>query len=412
MKAIQCVEWGEPSKLVLAELPLPEPGSRAGAHSHRRGRRQFSRRADRAEEVSDCSRSCRSCRAPKSPGRSTRSVSDVQHLKVGDRVIAFVGVGGFAEYVCAPAALAVAIPDGVSDEVAAAFTLTYATSHHALFDRGQLKAGETLLVLGAGGGVGLAAVELGKVAGARVIAAASSADKLAAAKEHGADELIDYSATDLREAVKTLTGGNGADVIYDPVGGPGTEAAVRSLAWRGRLLIVGFAQGEIPQIPANLLLLKGASAVGVFWGEFARREPKANFAMLKELFAWLKEGRLKPHVSQVYPLAETAARAWRRCSPATSSASSWFGLNGENSDETACRVSSLLQSLGVARRRRAQHRQVDRRAGNARPDMGRVDDARRHHQLLCAGREDRAEGRRRVPDLHQPAGRAGYERRR
>ncbi len=198
-----------------------------------------------------------------------------------------------------------AIPDGVSDEVAAAFTLTYATSHHALFDRGQLKAGETLLVLGAGGGVGLAAVELGKVAGARVIAAASSADKLAAAKEHGADELIDYAATDLREAVKALTGGNGADVIYDPVGGPGTEAAVRSLAWRGRLLIVGFAQGEIPQIPANLLLLKGASAVGLFWGEFAKREPKANFAMLKELFGWLKEGKLKPHVSQVYPLAET-----------------------------------------------------------------------------------------------------------
>ena len=135
-------------------------------------------------------------------------------------------------------------PDGVSDEVAAAFTLTYATSHHALFDRAQLKAGETLLVLGAGGGVGLAAVELGKVAGARVIAAASSADKLAAARQHGADELIDYSATDLREAVKKLTGGNGADVIYDPVGGPGTEAAMRSLAWRGRLLIVGFAHGR------------------------------------------------------------------------------------------------------------------------------------------------------------------------
>ena len=199
----------------------------------------------------------------------------------------------------------VAIPDGVSDEVAAAFTLTYATSHHALFDRGQLKAGETLLVLGAGGGVGLAAVELGKVAGARVIAAASSSDKLAAAKEHGADELINYAAMDLRDAVKNLTGGNGADVIYDPVGGPGTEAAVRSLAWRGRLLIVGFAQGEIPQIPANLLLLKGASAVGLFWGEFAKREPNANFAMLRELFAWLAEGKLKPHVSHVYSLAET-----------------------------------------------------------------------------------------------------------
>ena len=232
--------------------------------------------------------------------------AEVQNLKTGDRVIALVGVAGFAEYVCAPAALAVAIPNGVSDEVAAAFTLTYATSHHALFDRGQLKAGETLLVLGAGGGVGLAAVELGKAAGARVIAAASSHDKLAAAREHGADELIDYAKQDLREAVKGLTNGNGADVIYDPVGGPGTEAAVRSLAWRGRLLVVGFAQGEIPQVAANLLLLKGASAVGVFWGEFAKREPKANFAMLTELFKWLAQGKLKPHVSRTYALADTA----------------------------------------------------------------------------------------------------------
>jgi NADPH:quinone reductase len=303
MKAIQCVEWGDPSKLVLADLPLPEPGAaqvriRIAAAGVNFPDALIVQKKYQLQP-----------KLPFVPGTEVAGTidavgTDVQHLKVGDRVIAFVGVGGFAEYVCAPAALAVPIPDGVSDEVAAAFTLTYATSHHALFDRGQLKAGETLLVLGAGGGVGLAAVELGKVAGARVIAAASSADKLAAAKEHGADELIDYAATDLRESVKALTGGNGADVIYDPVGGPGTEAAVRSLAWRGRLLIVGFAQGEIPQIPAKLLLLKGASAVGLFWGEFAKREPKANFAMLKELFGWLKEGKLKPHVSQVYPLAE------------------------------------------------------------------------------------------------------------
>jgi NADPH2:quinone reductase len=197
------------------------------------------------------------------------------------------------------------VPPGVADDVAAAFTLTYATSHHALFDRGQLKAGETLLVLGAGGGVGLAAVELGRIAGARVIAAASSDEKLAAAREHGADEGINYSATDLREAVKSLTAGKGADVIYDPVGGPHTEAALRSIAWRGRLLVVGFAQGEIPQIAANLLLLKGASAVGVFWGEFAKREPKQNQAMLAELFSWLAQGKLRPHVSRTYPLAET-----------------------------------------------------------------------------------------------------------
>ena len=185
-------------------------------------------------------------------------------------MIAFVGLGGFAEYACAPAALVAPVPPGVSDTVAAAFTLTYATSHHALFDRGQLKSGETLLVLGAGGGVGLAAVELGKIAGARVLAAASSGEKLQAAREHGADVLIDYSQQDLREAVKAATDGKGVDVVYDPVGGPLTEAAVRSLAWRGRLLVIGFAQGEIPQIPANLLLIKGTSAVGVFWGDFAR----------------------------------------------------------------------------------------------------------------------------------------------
>ena len=304
MKAIQCVEWGKPSKLVLADLPLPEPGP---------GQVRI-RIAAAGVNFPDAlivqKKYQLQPKLPFVPGTEVAGTvdavgDDVQHLKNGDRVIAFVGIGGFAEYVCAPAALAVAIPNGVSDEVAAAFTLTYATSHHALLDRGQLKAGETLLVLGAGGGVGLAAVELGKAARARVIAAASSQDKLAAAKEQGADELINYATQDLREAVKSLTNGNGVDVVYDPVGGPGTEAAVRSLAWRGRLLVVGFAQGEIPQVAANLLLLKGASAVGVFWGEFARREPKANFAMLSELFKWLAQGKLKPHVSRTYALAET-----------------------------------------------------------------------------------------------------------
>jgi NADPH2:quinone reductase len=219
-------------------------------------------------------------------------------------VIGFVGLGAFAEYACTPAALAVPIPSGLSDEVAAAFTLTYATSHHALFDRGQLKAGETLLVLGAAGGVGLAAVELGKLAGARVLAAASTDEKLAAAHAHGADALINYSNVDLREAVRTLTDGKGADVIYDPVGGAYTEPALRSIAWRGRLLVVGFANGEIPKITANLLLLKGAAAIGVFWGDFARREPAANRKMMQELFGWLVQGRLKPHVSHTYSLAE------------------------------------------------------------------------------------------------------------
>jgi NADPH2:quinone reductase len=303
MRAIQCVEWGGPEKLVLAELPIPEP---------RPGEVRI-RVAAAGVNFPDALIVQKKYQLqpplPFVPGTEVAGTIDkvgdgVNQLKPGDRVIAFVGIGGFAEFVCTPAVLVAPIPPGVADDVAAAFTLTYATSHHALFDRGQLKAGETLLVLGAGGGVGLAAVELGKIAGARVIAAASSDEKLAAAREHGADEGINYSTSDLREAVKTLTAGKGADVIYDPVGGPLTEAALRSIAWRGRLLVVGFAQGEIPQIAANLLLLKGASAVGVFWGEFAKREPEQNRAMLTELFTWLGERKLQPHVSRVYSLAE------------------------------------------------------------------------------------------------------------
>jgi NADPH2:quinone reductase len=189
-------------------------------------------------------------------------------------------------------------------EIAAGFTLTYATSQHALVERGRLAPGETLLVLGAGGGVGLAAVELGKLAGARVIAAASSAQKLEAARRLGADELVDYSSADLRESVKQLTGGRGVDVVYDPVGGTYTAAALRTLAWRGRLLVVGFAAGEIPSLPANLLLLKEVAAVGVHWGEFARRDPDGNRRLLGQLFGWLAEGKLRPVVSKTYPLAD------------------------------------------------------------------------------------------------------------
>jgi len=303
MKAIQCVEWGGPDKLVLAELPQPEP--KAGEVRIRIA----AAGVNFPDALIVQKKYQLQPPLPFIPGTEVAGTIDsvgegVSQLKPGDRVIAFVGTGGFAEFVCTPAVLAAPIPPGVEDDVAAAFTLTYATSHHALFDRGQLKAGETLLVLGAGGGVGLAAVELGKIAGARVIAAASSDEKLAAAREHGADDVINYSTRDLREAMKGLTAGKGADVIYDPVGGPLTESALRSIGWRGRLLVVGFAQGEIPQIAANLLLLKGASAVGVFWGEFAKREPERNRAMLTELFTWLGERKLRPHVSRAYPLAE------------------------------------------------------------------------------------------------------------
>jgi NADPH2:quinone reductase len=304
MKAIQCVEWGLPERLQLVELPLPEP--KAG---------EVRIRVEAAgvnfpDALIVQKKYQLQPPLPFTPGTEVAGTidavgADVKRLKPGDRVGAFVGLGGFAEFVCAPAAMTAPLLPGISSETAAAFTLTFATSHHALFDRGQLKAGETLVVLGAGGGVGLAAVELGKIAGARVIAVASSDEKLDAARAHGADDGINYGATDLREALKTATGGKGADVIYDPVGGKHTEAALRSLAWRGRLLVVGFADGEIPQIPANLLLIKGTSAIGVFWGEFAKREPQANQAMLTELFTWLAQGRLKPHVSRTYPLADT-----------------------------------------------------------------------------------------------------------
>ena len=230
----------------------------------------------------------------------------VRGFSAGQRVLAVVSHGAFAEQAVADAARVVAIPDAVEYESAAAFMFTYGTSYHALKDRGRLAPGETLLVLGAAGGVGLAAVEIGKRMGARVIAAASSDAKLAACREHGADETIAYPREDLRERLKALTGGRGVDVVYDPVGGESTEAAFRSLAWRGRLLVVGFANGEIPKLPLNLPLLKGASAVGVFWGDFTRREPEANRANMAQLVAWLAAGELRPHIGARYPLARGA----------------------------------------------------------------------------------------------------------
>ena len=228
-------------------------------------------------------------------------------LKVGDRVMALTGWGAFAEQVAVPFYNVLPIPASMDFTTAAAFGMTYGTSMHALRQRGQLQAGETLLVLGASGGVGLAAVEIGKAMGARVIAAASSAEKLAVAKAAGADELIDYTQASLREEIKRLTGGQGVDVVYDPVGGELFEQAVRGLAWNGRLLVVGFASGSIPQLAANLVLLKGAAVLGVFWGAFAQRQPEDNAANFKQLFAWHAEGKLKPLVSQTYPLAEAGA---------------------------------------------------------------------------------------------------------
>lgn len=228
-------------------------------------------------------------------------------FKVGDRVMALTGWGAFAEQVAVPFYNVLPIPITMDFTTAAAFGMAYGTSMHALAQRGQLKAGETLLVLGASGGVGLAAVEIGKAMGARVIAAASSAEKLAIAKAAGADELIDYRQASLRDEIKRLTGGLGVDVIYDPVGGELFEQAVRGLAWNGRMLVVGFASGTIPQLPVNLTLLKGAAVIGVFWGAFAQRQPENNAANFRQLFAWHAEGKVKPLVSQTYPLAEAGA---------------------------------------------------------------------------------------------------------
>ncbi|MBT8765850.1 NADPH:quinone oxidoreductase family protein [Metapseudomonas boanensis] len=248
---------------------------------------------------------------PFSPGGEAAGIvaavgEKVSHLKPGDRVMALTGWGSFAEQVAAPAYNVMPIPKGIDFNTAAAFGMTYGTSIHALKQRANLKAGETLLVLGASGGVGLAAVEIGKAMGARVIAAASSADKLAVAKAAGADALINYNEENLKERVKELTGGQGADVIYDPVGGDLFDAAIRSIAWNGRLLVVGFASGRIPELPVNLALLKGAAVVGVFWGSFAQRQPQDNLANFQQLFAWFAEGKLKPLVSQTFPLERAA----------------------------------------------------------------------------------------------------------
>ncbi|HWD30078.1 MAG TPA: NADPH:quinone oxidoreductase family protein [Pseudomonas sp.] len=249
---------------------------------------------------------------PFSPGGEAAGIvsavgEKVTTHKVGDRVMALTGWGSFAEQVAVPAYNVLPIPEQMDFTQAAAFGMTYGTSMHALQQRGQLKAGETLLVLGASGGVGLAAVEIGKAMGARVIAAASSAEKLAVAKAAGADELINYSEHSLKDEIKRLTGGNGADVIYDPVGGDLFDQAVRGIAWNGRLLVVGFASGRIPELPVNLALLKGAAVLGVFWGAFAQRQPADNAANFEQLFAWFAEGKLKPLVSQTFPLAEAGA---------------------------------------------------------------------------------------------------------
>ena len=231
----------------------------------------------------------------------------VTHLKVGQSVACLSGTGGFGTHTLAPAALCMPLPSGFPAVDAAAFIMIYATSYHALVDRAQLKAGETVLVLGAAGGVGTAAVQIAKAAGARVIAAASSDAKCEFLKRLGADATINYASANLRESLKALTDGKGPDIIYDPVGGDLAEPAFRSIAWRGRYLVVGFAGGSIPALPFNLSLLKGASIIGVFWGDFTRREPKAFAEGMAQLAHWYARGRIKPAIDCKLPMSELAA---------------------------------------------------------------------------------------------------------
>lgn len=226
----------------------------------------------------------------------------VANVSVGDRVLASTGAGGLAEELVLPAVAAVPIPGSMDFKTAAAFLMTYGTSYYALKDRAHIQPDESLVVLGAAGGVGLAAVELGKAMGARVIAAASTDEKLAVCREHGADDVINYSADGLKDKMKELTGGKGADVVYDPVGGEYSEAAIRATAWEGRFLVIGFAAGDIPRIPLNLTLLKSCQIVGVFWGAFVGRDPNANKQNTRELFELFEKGKIKPYVSSSYPL--------------------------------------------------------------------------------------------------------------
>ena len=303
MKAVLCRQYGPPDSLVVEELPSPKAGSGEVVVAVKAASVNF------PDVLIIQNKYQFKPPLPFSPGSEFAGVvkevgAQVQGVKPGDKVIAFTTYGAFAEEVKIEASRLIALPEKMDFLSGAAFLLTYGTSDHALRDRGALRAGETLLVLGAAGGVGLAAIEIGKALGAQVIACASSEDKLQVCRAHGADATINYATEDLRERIKALTGGRGADVVYDPVGGPYSEPAFRSIAWRGRLLVVGFAAGEIPRLPLNLALLKGASVVGVFWGDFARREPKQFANSVRQLGSWFREGRLRPHVSRTFPLEQ------------------------------------------------------------------------------------------------------------
>lgn len=302
MRAVVCKQWGPPESLVIEELPSLEPGRGQVVIDVRAASVNFPDLLVIQNQYQF------KPSLPFTPGSEVAGVvkavgEGVADVRAGDRVLALTGVGAFAQE--ARAAGAVKIPDAMPFDEAAALLMTYGTSHYALVDRAKLRAGETLLVLGAAGGVGLSAVEIGALLGARVIAAASSDEKLEVCRAKGATDVVNYAREDLKERVKELTGGRGADVVYDPVGGEYAEAALRSTAWEGRFLVIGFTAG-IPMIPLNLVLLKGCQIVGVFWGSFTAREPEKNRAYIRELLEWYSAGRIRPHVSASYPLEKVA----------------------------------------------------------------------------------------------------------
>ena len=305
MRALMCEAHGLPETLVLRDVPTPQPGPgevrvRVKAASVNFPDSLIIQNLYQTKPP-----------LPFSPGSEAAGVVDAVGegvaLRVGDRVAAMTTWGAFAEDVVVQASRCFALPDAMPFDVASGFTMVYGTALHALAQRGRLQPGETLLVLGAAGGVGLAAVETAKAMGARVIAAASSPEKLALARAHGADDLIDYAATDLKSALRELTNGRGVDVVFDPVGGALADPAFRAMAWNGRYLVVGFAAGDIPALPLNLPLVKGAAIIGVFWGAFLTKEPEANAANIARLYDWYKEGVLRPEISHRFPLEDAAA---------------------------------------------------------------------------------------------------------
>lgn len=305
MQAILCKEWGGPEKLVLEDIPAPP--LREGAVKiavHAAG-------INFLDTLIIAGQYQVKPPLPFIPGAEAAGIvteigAGVSGFKQGDRVVAMTENGGYAEEVVVPADKVFPIPDKMDFIAAAGFPITYGTSHVALTYRAHLQAGEWLLVLGAAGGVGLTAIEIGKVLGAKVIAAARGADRLAVAQQHGADHLIDYSREDLRERVKAITGGRGANVIYDPVGGDAFDASLRCVAWEGRILIIGFASGRIPQIPANIALVKNADIIGFYWGSYQLHKPEVPRESFRELFRWFEEGKLKPHVSECLDLKDVA----------------------------------------------------------------------------------------------------------